>query len=83
MNADDFRDYMLSFIFLRYLSSNYRLAAKELGRDYPVLNNDDNRTPLAVWYDNNADDVQFFEKRFGKSALRNTNQNTYGKVFTN
>ena len=36
MNADDFRDYMLSFLFLRYLSSNYEESAKkELGRDYP------------------------------------------------
>src|SRR3546814_18239589 len=33
MNADDFRDYMLSFLFLRYLSWNYEEAAKkELGR---------------------------------------------------
>ncbi|MDP1559571.1 MAG: type I restriction-modification system subunit M N-terminal domain-containing protein, partial [Nitrosomonas sp.] len=38
MNADDFRDYMLSFLFLRYLSDNYEAAArKELGRDYPTL----------------------------------------------
>jgi type I restriction enzyme M protein len=38
MNADDFRDYMLSFLFLRYLSDNYEQAAKkELGADYPVL----------------------------------------------
>lgn len=37
MNADDFRDYMLSFLFLRYLSFNYEEAAKkELGRDYPT-----------------------------------------------
>lgn len=36
MNADDFRDYMLSFLFLRYLSDNYESAAKrELGADYP------------------------------------------------
>ena len=36
MNADDFRDYMLSFLFLRYLSDNYEAAAKrELGGDYP------------------------------------------------
>ncbi len=36
MNADDFRDYMLSFLFLRYLSENYETAAKrELGTDYP------------------------------------------------
>jgi len=38
MGADDFRDYMLSFLFLRYLSDNYEAAAKkELGSDYPVL----------------------------------------------
>ncbi len=38
MNADDFRDYMLSFLFLRYLSDNYEAAAqKELGTDYPNL----------------------------------------------
>lgn len=38
MNADDFRDYMLSFLFLRYLSSNYEEAVKkELGSDYPEL----------------------------------------------
>jgi type I restriction enzyme M protein len=37
MDADDFRDYMLSFLFLRYLSDNYETAAKkELGRDYPT-----------------------------------------------
>ena len=29
MNADDFRDYMLSFLFLRYLSYNYEEAAKK------------------------------------------------------
>ena len=39
MNADDFRDYMLSFLFLRYLSYNYEAAArKELGKDYPTDN---------------------------------------------
>ena len=38
MDADDFRDYMLSFLFLRYLSDNYETAAKkELGRDYPDI----------------------------------------------
>lgn len=36
MNADDFRDYMLSFLFLRYLSDNYEESVKkELGSDYP------------------------------------------------
>ncbi len=35
MNADDFRDYMLSFLFLRYLSDHYEEAVKkELGIDY-------------------------------------------------
>jgi type I restriction enzyme M protein len=28
MNADDFRDYMLSFLFLRYLSDYYEAAAR-------------------------------------------------------
>jgi len=27
MNADDFRDYMLAFLFLRYLSDNFEAAA--------------------------------------------------------
>lgn len=35
MNADDFRDYMLSFLFLKYLSDNYETAIKkELSKDY-------------------------------------------------
>ncbi|NLO69444.1 MAG: type I restriction-modification system subunit M [Porphyromonadaceae bacterium] len=64
MNADDFRDYMLSFLFLRYLSDNYEAAArKELGRDYPVQNNGGRRSPLSVWYDQNLTDVQEFEKQ--------------------
>ena len=53
MNADDFRDYMLSFLFLRYLSDNYEQAAKkELGSDYPKLAIDQAQgaasTPLGV-----------------------------------
>ena len=28
MNADDFRDYMLSFPFLRYLSDNYETVLR-------------------------------------------------------
>lgn len=64
MNADDFRDYMLSFLFLRYLSDNYEAAAKkELGRDYPKMKDDDRRAPLAAWYANNAEDVPAFEKQ--------------------
>ena len=29
MNADDFRDYMLSFLFLRYLSDNYEASVQK------------------------------------------------------
>src|SRR5258708_11623886 len=64
MNADDFRDYMLSFLFLRYLSDNYETAAKkELGKDYPQLKEDDKRTSLAVWYKANKGDTENFEKQ--------------------
>lgn len=64
MNADDFRDYMLSFLFLRYLSDNYEAAAKkELGPDYPTLKGNDRRAPLSVWYRDNAEDVPAFEKQ--------------------
>lgn len=62
MNADDFRDYMLSFLFLRYLSDNYEETAQaELGVDYPTLEEEDKRTPLAVWYEQNPDDTGMFE----------------------
>ncbi|WP_158173704.1 type I restriction-modification system subunit M [Vibrio alginolyticus] len=64
MNADDFRDYMLSFLFLRYLSDNFEAAAKkELGRDYPVLEKGSKSAPLAIWYKQNPDDVPFLEKQ--------------------
>lgn len=69
MNADDFRDYMLSFLFLRYLSDNYEAAAKkELGADYPELDKDDKRTPLAVWYAQNTVDVEEFEKQMRRKV---------------
>jgi len=68
MNADDFRDYMLSFLFLRYLSDNYEAAAKkELGRDYPAIE-DERRVPLAIWYANNPDDVVEFEKQMRRKV---------------
>ena len=55
MMADDFRDYMLSFLFWKYLSDNYiKSAQKELGADY---------APLQIWYDNNPDDTFLFEKQ--------------------
>jgi type I restriction enzyme M protein len=73
MDADDFRDYMLSFLFLRYLSDNYETAAKkELGGDYPqVEKKDDNiarPVPLALWYANNPADVTAFEKQMRRKV---------------
>src|SRR5690606_24288581 len=69
MNADDFRDYMLSFLFLRYLSDNYETAAKkELGRDYPETGADARKVPLAVWYANNPDDTAAFEKQMRRKV---------------
>lgn len=60
MNADDFRDYMLSFLFLRYLSDNYEEAArKELGKEYPEPNG--HTTSLQRWYEENKSDVKAFE----------------------
>ena len=48
MNADEFRDYMLSFLFLRYLSDNHETAAKKaLGRDCPKPPGDDPRAAQA------------------------------------
>jgi type I restriction enzyme M protein len=69
MDADDFRDYMLSFLFLRYLSDNYEAAAKkELGSDYPTLKEDDTRVPLGAWYADNAADVPEFEKQMRRKV---------------
>ena len=69
MMADDFRDYMLSFLFWKYLSDNYLKAAKkELGSDYPaeVKNDSENEAiciPLQMWYNNNMDDAFLFEQQ--------------------
>jgi type I restriction enzyme M protein len=69
MDADDFRDYMLSFLFLRYLSDNYETAAKkELGKDYPDTRGDARRVPLAIWYANNVDDIPEFEKQMRRKV---------------
>lgn len=74
MNADDFRDYMLAFLFLRYLSDNYEAAAKkELGKDYPdiaedVLERTGASTPLQVWYEENLTDVPEFEKQMRRKV---------------
>jgi len=74
MNADDFRDYMLSFLFLRYLSDNYEAAAKkELGSDYPetpadLLKTMGVSTPLEIWYNENRADVEAFEKQMRRKV---------------
>ena len=78
MDADDFRDYMLSFLFLRYLSDNYETAAKkELGRDYPVAGASSSLDsekgsrmlpPLCHWYANNVDDIPAFEKQMRRKV---------------
>ena len=55
MMADDFRDYMLSFLFWKYLSDNYIKAShRELGPDW---------APLDVWYKDNPEDTFLFEKQ--------------------
>ena len=69
MNADDFRDYMLSFLFLRYLSDNYeRAAKKELGPDYPEQASGDRRPPLSIWYAENPKDTVEFEKQMRRKV---------------
>ncbi len=74
MNADDFRDYMLSFLFLRYLSFNYEEAAKkELGRDYPetslnIISEFGVTTPLQLWYEGNLNDIEDFEKQMRRKV---------------
>lgn len=75
MNADDFRDYMLSFLFLRYLSFNYEEAAKkELGKDYPTSPSKEKKSDfvvppaLEIWYKNNKKDIKDFEKQMRRKV---------------
>ncbi len=70
MNADDFRDYMLAFLFLRYLSDNYESSVKkELGNDFPddtprdVLKKLGFNTHLQLWYSENTSDIDMFERQ--------------------
>ena len=61
MMADDFRDYMLSFLFWKYLSDNYIDAAKkELGADF--------RTSLQQWYKENPNDTLLFERQMRRKV---------------
>ena len=56
MTADNFRDYMLSLLFYRYISARYEAAARlELGSDLPA------DKALYAWYEENAEDVAEFE----------------------
>ena len=73
MMADDFRDYMLSFLFLKYLSDNYvEFAKKELGTDYPDIKNivkektEIVKSPLQIWYAANPEDIDLFETQMRK-----------------
>lgn len=69
MNADDFRDYMLAFLFLKYLSDNYEAAAKkELGKDYPNFEGNGGKSSLSVWYEKNSADIQEFEKQMRRKV---------------
>src|SRR5690606_40885252 len=43
-------------------------AKKELGSDYPTLSEDDDRTPLGVWYGENEADVPEFEKQMRRKV---------------
>lgn len=56
MTADNFRDYMLSLLFYRYISARYEVAArKELGNDLPADKS------LQLWYKENETDIREFE----------------------
>jgi type I restriction enzyme M protein len=69
MSADDYRDYMLAFLFLRYLSDNYQEAArKELGRDYPADDAEAGTSGLMVWYEANPKEIAAFEKQMRRKT---------------
>lgn len=63
MTADNFRDYMLSLLFYRYISASYEDAARrELGSDLA-----EGKT-LRNWYRENEGDVKEFEDLMLKST---------------
>ncbi|MBR4553883.1 MAG: type I restriction-modification system subunit M [Bacteroidaceae bacterium] len=63
MTADNFRDYMLSLLFYRYISARYENAARtELGSALS-----DNQS-LLEWYEANEADVMEFEDMMLKST---------------
>ena len=63
MTADNFRDYMLSLLFYRYISAQYESAARrELGSDLPADKS------LCDWYEENPSDVKEFEEMMLEST---------------
>ena len=52
MDADDFRDYMLCFIFLRYISNDYGKSTEFL----------ETEQALVEWYADNSQDIDLFEE---------------------
>ena len=69
MNADDFRDYMLCFLFLRSLSDSYEAAARHaLGSEYPNEPVLPNKLPLQRWYNDNPDKIDVFETQMFRTV---------------
>ncbi len=68
MDADDFRDYMLAFLFLKHISNNYQKIAEINLKDELK---DKNGKPLTLqsWYKNNQDKVKRFEEIIKKKTL--------------
>jgi type I restriction enzyme M protein len=63
MTADNFRDYMLSLLFYRYISARYESTVRtEMGGDLPE------DMSLLEWYNENEADVQEFEKMMLQST---------------
>ena len=63
MTADNFRDYMLSLLFYRYISKLYEEKCHEsLGSDFPEDKS------LLEWYEENKADVKEFEDMMVKSV---------------
>ena len=63
MTADNFRDYMLSLLFYRYISARYEAAVrKDLGSDLAA------ESSFWDWYKENESDVEDFEDMMLKST---------------
>jgi len=88
MNADDFRDYMLSFLFLRYLSDNYEDSAKKfLGDEYLECERYIEANMLSdkteVGSDKPADNIPYFNiEQAAKSLLLRDEDSTDTQLLT-